>query len=865
MQAQLVSSLKRHAEDMSSHVNKRAEASFLLAQCYLNRFGVPEYDDQEGLRYLRRAAELGHSRACEVAFNVHHALQADMNALGAEHLEALEKWIEQSVRSGSRIAALNRLDEGLGGGEEQIEADRKLYRTASLVKVPPKVERIPLPDMASVEDLVRFMDDFPDRVGNYNEDGDSLLHWAAARDIDGFAEIILSSQPNLQEATNNLLETPLLFACRHGSTAVTRLLLQRGARKDTISLTGETPLHWLAAFPDDEVDAIGVALLDSTALTSFALANAMITGHFGDDFISGTPLNRAVALRRAKVVKFLLHHGADPFYAGTILFDREALVQAGYEPIDNDSGPSHLPVHWACQAHDVEMLALLTYDWNFVETPEWPTDMELLAETALDPDLPPKTMGDWLLPPRVVLFRKHPTAWAKTAKDAMTRRQDGLGCELFSSRSLLGYACDPFPRFFRLATHGKHYKDAMKIIDNIETMSGQDIERVSYTGLTAIMQAARNGDIDICLHLLSKEQTKSTLETSYKGGWGMKPLHIAGLNNDEALLRALLVAGANPSAERSDGGTALQVIATQYFPDQRLAEVLLDQAPDLVSRSSVMETPLSTAVRNLDFGLADLLLRKGAGVNQLIGPHQTNTVLFQVLAGGSTVDADLEALRYLLRIPNIDFVVAPRQRYTALHAAVVLRARYSDVQCAPSTLNLALAALLQKWHSKPALLMQDHKGNTALHYAAIIRDTSSIKLLVEAMEAVGATLNTLSTYFGSPVNRSVLDALDLRSEPPSSVIEEGDAAVDEWHQQTAEMRGYLTRHGAKHRQEVLQGVWDELSFWDKRKANLLSSQKLATVAQLAEVLDLKWSLGPDVKWTRERIEAERNPDEIVRR
>ena len=181
----------------------------------------------------------------------------------------------------------------------------------------------------------------------------------------------------------------------------------------------------------------------------------------------------------------------------------------------------------------------------------------------------------------------------------------------------------------------------------------------------------------------------------------MKPLHIAASNNNARVFRALLEAGAEPQAERWDGTTALHVIASEYFQGQTLAEELISRAPDLVHSKSSLETPLSTAIRNVDFELANLLRKKGADINQLLGPHQTSTVLFQVLAGGSTQDLDLEKLRYPLAMPEIDFVLAPRQRYTALHAAVVLRARYSlETLSAPSTLNHSLKILLERWHSK---------------------------------------------------------------------------------------------------------------------------------------------------------------------
>ena len=159
--------------------------------------------------------------------------------------------------------------------------------------------------------------------------------------------------------------------------------------------------------------------------------------------------------------------------------------------------------------------------------------------------------------------------------------------------------------------------------------------------------------------------------------------------------------------------------------------------------------------------------------------------------------------------------------------------------------------------------MRYHKGNTAVHYAAMFRDSPSIQLLVGAMENAGSDINALSGYFGSSVNRSVLDSLDLTKDAPSSIVDKIGAAVEEWNQRTAEIQTFLEQHGARRRQELLKERWGELSFFDKQKARLLSSPTLAPVARLTEIFDLWHSLGPDVKTTRERMEQERNPEEAI--
>ena len=49
-----------------------------------------------------------------------------------------------------------------------------------------------------------------------------------------------------------------------------------------------------------------------------------------------------------------------------------------------------------------------------------------------------------------------------------------------------------------------------------------------------------------------------------------------------------------------------------------------------------------------------------------------------------------------LSVPDVDFIVAPRQKYTALHAAIVLRVRHGPEgdMCSPTTPYVLLEALL---------------------------------------------------------------------------------------------------------------------------------------------------------------------------
>lgn len=836
-------------------MERSAQASFLLSQCCFNGFGIRDASDDQGSEWLVKAARLGHTGAQEVAFRIHEGIGVEPDVSNnSEH----ETWLTASVGSRSRIAANTLLDLMSQDPDHWGDAVQNIRSMASRVKLEPPSDIYPISITDDSQRILEFIKNDPARALALNDLRDSILHWAATNGLDGLIPLILEQHPQLINNKNVYKETPLLSACRYGRESTANLLLDWGASIEDISLTGETPLHWLGAFPDDTFEQIGSRLVNVKAMKSYALENDAGTGHFGDVFIAGTPLHRAVALRRLKVVQFLLDNGADHFCPGEIFFDSEGLEALGYQPLDEfDSKPSYLPIHWACQAHDMELLLLFFREREY-KIPEWPSTADLLLDPSVYADAPMPGLRDFWHS-----VGDKPGEFSNAVLEKAMAKDDGLGCRMFFSRSMLSYAADPLPRFSRLALYGRRQKLALDMtFQLILTLNGQTLDRVDWVGKSAIMQAAFSNDPEIALHLLTLEDTLPTLEKSYQGGWGKKPLHIATWNNNFELVRALLDHGADPLSETSSGLTALHFCASQFLPDQAIAEELIEKAPSITHLKNWDESPFSTAVRNHDFQLADLLRRKGADPNQLLGPHSTNTVLLQILMGSSM--EDFPALSYLLDIPGIDFVVAPQQNMTALHAASLSRMRYhlNDEFPDAEKTNYLLRALLGKWHSCEQLTMKDKRGMTALHYAAVGRDRSAIEQLVEAMENAGSDINTLSNYYGSPVNRSALDCVGMRQVVPEEVIKKGQEAIGNYQEKTEETQVFLRCHGAKSRQEVLEERWDELSWFEKQKAKFLSSKRFSVLTHLTEIFDQWRLLGPDVKTTKQRIDAERNPEEI---
>ncbi len=147
------------------------------------------------------------------------------------------------------------------------------------------------------------------------------LHEAA---ITGNAEILLKIPPKIRaefyECENQLGETPLVVACRGGHTTVVEILLSRGANAAHATARGVTPLHFLAAFNDDDITRVATALLEHGAEVDKICERDMIYMECFDSLFGqagGTPLLWAVAAGNNRAVRALLAAGADPFVAET--------------------------------------------------------------------------------------------------------------------------------------------------------------------------------------------------------------------------------------------------------------------------------------------------------------------------------------------------------------------------------------------------------------------------------------------------------------------------------------------------------------------------------------------------------------------
>ena len=150
-------------------------------------------------------------------------------------------------------------------------------------------------DAASVQALLESGAD----VNEPQPDGMTALHWAADRNDEGVAKLLLDAGADVTARTRIGEYTPLLVASRRGNAEVIRVLLEGGADVDLRTTTaGTSALHFAAAA--GRAQALELLIEAGAELDSRERSH----GH--------TPLMFAAAANQAEAIRILLAAGADP-------------------------------------------------------------------------------------------------------------------------------------------------------------------------------------------------------------------------------------------------------------------------------------------------------------------------------------------------------------------------------------------------------------------------------------------------------------------------------------------------------------------------------------------------------------------------
>lgn len=190
---------------------------------------------------------------------------------------------------------------------------------------------------------------------------------------------------------------------------------------------------------------------------------------------------------------------------------------------------------------------------------------------------------------------------------------------------------------------------------------GMNINQRNALGRTPLAEAARLGQLQAVRVFIAQGAAIRIPDTKS----GFTALHFAARNQHPAVLRTLLLAGANPNVHNQWRQTPLWLAAWQAWQGNTvIAHILVEFGATVDNADQQGHTPLHMAARAGNAPMAAYLLAAGAAVNYR--DNQGRTPLYQAVRGNH-----LQAARILLAhgaAPNVHV-----DGWTPLRVAVVSR------------------------------------------------------------------------------------------------------------------------------------------------------------------------------------------------
>ncbi|KAF5638977.1 serine threonine kinase [Fusarium tjaetaba] len=630
------------------------------------------------------------------------------------------------------------------------------------------------------------------------ESGDTPLHIAATVGRLDIIQHLVQDGPCALINTQNIRgETALLQATRSGNYAIVEYLIAAGASGNILTDNFESPLHWLCAFEDrdeDELFQLALALCHSGAdIDGVCAPNTVFNEHFRETVGGGTPLCRAVQRDSYIAAKVLINLGADPYK------DRG---------VGDHSRAPHAAA-LACCAHNSRMLLLLLASDIPIQPPKWYGKAGLF-----DPQYTGEAFKAYMTGESTIQSAA-PNVWK-----SMTERG--------AQSSLLGYAVNPDPLHYRMALHGESYLQQMQLtIDILASAKSQEFERVTFDYASAIKHSILSRDISIVSHLLAAypEQTVPELINPVPSGMHLRlPAQLALAFGDRPIFD-LLLSYAGPdtqvsptkmqgmtdnwlsqgllwllrptstiASEKVNRTTKSAIhLAAYAHPDPHFMNALLSNLSSSDARTLVNshgklldEVPLSIALQNQHFNVADVLLRYGANIEEEasnIGhkPGQSTTPLGTVITFNNS--GTMGAVEWLLR-HGASNIVNKEYGITALMTAVRAGTMYDISRTGALVptrlydLELPVLERLLQHFCTPRDI--DHKadgvgGTTALHWGVLRLCPEAVSLLLRS----GAD-KSLTAEFARPATaKELAEALDEEA-IPSEAKERGPDEIERY-------------------------------------------------------------------------------------
>ena len=704
---------------VSDRRNKSSDL-FLLCSYFMNGYGCKPRMDQ-ALHMLQQAANLGHLLAQAFMYRIWQACRPDDENPGAPYLEDYAKAgskaaLADIVRcySNDKMASIMKFvrDATGGVGADWLRAPQMLggYTQSQWIEDDWLMDKVRNANVPLSELLI-------------NKRGDSVLHFAAmcGRWV-SLKSLVLDHKMDINQR-NLLGETPLLCACRAGQGATTIYCLQVfHADASLAAENGETPLHWLIQFGDENTEAIVKDMISRgakiDAATKVKLSHSYYPASVDIDFhMPGTALAWAVHENRPHIVRTLLKNGADPRYV--------------------PAGAALSPLKSAAYYHHHECLRAMI---DFLE----PTVTQTTTNGKIDP--------------RFAVMYGPLVIQAEDAADKFSmilRSGADYLKRLYATLDLLRENT-PYAKFENQMQGSMLYTAVSKAHDEVveymfqhNWLVGTINTAIGESRRTPLLEAARwNRETLVRTLLGNGADTHAQAANPFapeESNWSA--LHILaheGHDRDLSLVDILVNTGLPVDGPQENTSTNADV------PPDSLGLLPNIGTLSITDRSNSYrsnETPFAVAIRHNAFNLAEKLLSLGADPNSLSIKGGLFVSAFPLTVLGHVIISNARycqaRLNFLLSLDTqpIDFLVEPSRKLTALHRCAMA---YQDVakraggavtreEFDMDTNADIMYELLMKWrqpHELDARCAID--GSTALHLAVGAQNLGVVKSLIDA-------------------------------------------------------------------------------------------------------------------------------------
>lgn len=693
---------------------------FLLCSYLMNGYGCKSNMDQ-ALHMLEQAATIGNHPARAFMFRIWQVCRPDEENPGAHYLEDYAKVGSKSALAdivkcypNDRMASIKKfVRDGTGGvGADWLRAAQMLggYTQSQWIEDDWLMDKVQNAEVPLSELIV-------------NKRGDSVLHFVAmCGRWQPFKSLVLDHKMDINQQ-NPLGETPLLCACRAGQGATTIYSLQIfHADASLAARNGETPLHWLVQFGDENIEAIVKDMISRGAKIDAATKERLSHSHYPASIdmefqMPGTALAWAVHENRPHIVRTLLEYGADPKYVpeGAILS----------------------PLESAAYYHHHECLRAMI---DFLE----PTVTQTTTNGRIDP--------------RFVIMYGPLVIQAERAADkfSMILRSGADYLKHLHATLDLLRENTLYAKFENQMQGSMLYTAVSKAHDEVVEYMFQNnwlVETINTaigdSRRTPVLEAVRWNRETLVLTLLNHDaDTHAQAANPFapeESNWSA--LHIyahEGHDRDLSLVDVLVKAGLPVDGAQENTSHIADV------PQDSLNSLPNISALSIADRSKSFRsngTPFAVAIRHNAFNLAEKLLSLGADPNSLSIKGGLFASAFPMTVLGHVIISNARycqaRLNFLSSLDGqrTDFLVEPIRKLTALHRCAMAFhdvAKRAGGAVTRDDFDMDTNAdimyeLLVKWkapHELDARCAID--GNTALHLAVGAQNLGAVKSLVNA-------------------------------------------------------------------------------------------------------------------------------------